>query len=85
MNNGYPHLMAVINGAEGNQKALEWLEKHNFKALSKVARVGDGDEDAFQWLLANDYKELAIIAKKIQFVKNEIENDNNDPHKISSN
>ncbi|MBX7093918.1 MAG: hypothetical protein K1X56_04290 [Flavobacteriales bacterium] len=83
MKNGFPHLMALINGAEGNSVALEWLNRFGYPVLEMMARVGDGDERAYQWLLEKDYREFAMIAKKIEFVKDQIEMDNNDPHRIS--
>ena len=83
MKNGYPHLMAMINGVEGNKVALQWLLKHNFEILYKMALSGDGDEDAHLWLIANNHAAYAMIAKKIEFVKDQIEEDNNDPHHIS--
>lgn len=83
MKNGHPELMAVINGAEGNPQALMWLEKHGFSVLAHVARVGDGDQKSFQWLKINQ-PELAMIGKKIQIVKDEIQANNEDVHKISS-
>jgi hypothetical protein len=49
-----------------------------------VARVGDGDNKAFAWLKANQHLEMAMIAKKIEAVKNAIEANNQDVHKISS-
>jgi hypothetical protein len=84
MDNGYPHLMALINGAEGNLDAVKWLEMHKLSTLAKVALVGDGNEEAYRWLISNGHKDMALIAKKIQAVKDEIERDNNDIHKISA-
>lgn len=83
MENGFPHLLALINGAEGSEKALEWLRKYNFTILEKMALVGDGDESAYLWLMKNGHREFAMIAKRIEFVKDEIERNNNDPHRIS--
>ncbi|MFI5204543.1 MAG: hypothetical protein ACHQF2_08620 [Flavobacteriales bacterium] len=83
MKNGYPHLMAMINGVEGNKNALNWLLKHGYQILYKMALSGDGDEEAHQWLLNNGHQAYAMIAKKVEFVKDQIEDDNNDPHHIS--
>ncbi|MGV6861291.1 MAG: hypothetical protein ACWA41_05940 [Putridiphycobacter sp.] len=82
MKNGYPHLMAMINGVEGKKDALHWLKQNKMETLYHMAKAGDGDEDAFNWLLEVD-KDMAMIAKKIEFVKDEIEADNNDVHRIS--
>lgn len=83
MKNGHQHLMAVITGAEGDKNAIMWLEKHNFKPLAKVALVGDGNNAAFEWLKQNGHPELALVAKRIEVVKDDIEQDNNDPHSIN--
>jgi hypothetical protein len=83
MANGYAHLMAMINGVEGNQEALHWLEKNNFHVLKHVALAGDGEKDSFSWLIKNGHEEFAMVSQKIKKVKDEIEEDHNDPHKIS--
>jgi hypothetical protein len=84
MQNGYPHLMALINGAEGNVSAQLWLRKYGFDILEQVAKAADNDDVALEWLLERDYKDMAMIAQRMRFIKNEIERDNNDLHKISS-
>ena len=81
--NNFRHLAATISGAEGNKDAIEWLTKSNFDILARVAAIGDGNEASFKWLLDHGQKEMAMIGKKIEAVKNEIEQDNNDVHKIS--
>ncbi len=83
MKNNFPHLGATISGAEGNPNAVAWLEKYKFDVLAKVAMVGHGDEKALQWLIENGHREMAVVAKQIEQVKDEIERDNNDVHKIS--
>ena len=83
IDNGFPHLMALINGAEGNQNALSWLKKFDYDILEKMARVGDNDEDALIWLLHNNLPDMAKVAVKIREVKNEIDANNNDMHRIS--
>jgi len=82
--NGFPHLMALINGIEGNKNALTWLKTNNFNLLHLMAMAGDGDEDAFQKLMTPETKVFALLAKKMEHIKDEIEMDNNDIHKISS-
>ncbi len=81
--NNYPHLMATVAGAEGKKDAVEWLFHHKFDVLAHTALTGDGEEESFQWLLRHGHKEMAIIGKKIEEVKDEIERDHNDVHKIS--
>jgi hypothetical protein len=83
MENGYAHLMAMINAVERNQVALKWLQHFNFTVLEKMALSGDGDDEAHQWLIANGHREFAYVAKKIQYIKDQIEDNNNDPHRIS--
>ena len=48
-----------------------------------MARVGDNDEDALIWLLQNNLPDMAKVAIKIREVKNEIDANNNDMHRIS--
>ncbi len=81
--NGFPHLAAVVSGAEGKSAAIEWLNKYQWDVLAKVAMLGDGDEQAFKWLVSNGHQEMAIVGRKIEQVKDEIERDHNDAHKIS--
>lgn len=83
MNNGFPHLMALINGAEGDEKALNWLDQYDFKVLKNMALAGDAEREGYQWLMKNGYKDLAFVASKIQSVKDDIEEDHNDFHKRS--
>jgi hypothetical protein len=83
MNNGYPHLLALLNAIERKKDALMWLKAHKFTVLYHMALCGDSEEESFAWLINNGHKEMAMIAKKIEFVKNEIEDNNSDPHKIS--
>ncbi len=82
LDNGFPHLMALINGAEGNDQAISWLQQYGYDTLAKMAMTGDGSEEAYNWLKEND-KIFAVIAHKIYIVKDWIDRDNNDIHKIS--
>lgn len=83
MENGYAHLMAMVNAIEGNEVALEWLKQYKFTILQHMALAGDGDEKAFKWLVKHGHKDFAMIAKKIQMVKDQIQRDNDDVHRIS--
>jgi len=83
LENGYPHLMALINGAEGNPNAILWLRKHGMDILEKMALAADNRDDALMWLINNGYQDMAVIAQRIRKLKNEIEEGNNDVHKIS--
>lgn len=82
MENGFPHLLALINAIEGNQQALSWLQTHKFDDLMLMGLAADGHEAAMKSLLQKD-KILGMLALKIEFVKDEIERENNDVHKIS--
>jgi len=83
MNNGFPHLVAMLNAVEQKKDARLWLKAHNFTTLYHMAMCADGDKGSFAWLISNDKKDMAMIAKKIEFVKNYIEEGNNDIHSIS--
>lgn len=80
MANGYAHLMAMINGVEGNKEALHWLETSGFTVLKHMALAGDGEDESIKWLMDNNHKEFAIVAQKINAVKQEIEDNHNDVH-----
>ncbi len=82
IDNGYAHLMAMINAVERNKIALQWLEKNNMHILKHVALSADGKEESFKWLKENGYPEFAMISKKIEKVKDEIEDNHNDVHKF---
>lgn len=84
IDNQFPHLMALINGCEGNPNALLWLEKYDLPVLGKMARAADNDDEALYWLKQLKDPEWAVIAEKMRIVKNQIEFDNNDVHRISS-
>jgi len=83
MDNGFPHLMALINGAEGNPNAILWLRKSGYDILEKMARAADNSEDALLWLFSSGYSDMATVAQRIRKVKNDIEENNSDVHRIS--
>jgi hypothetical protein len=83
MKNGYAHLMAMINGVEGNKEALHWLEQNNFQTLKHLAMAADGEETSMAWLINNKQHEFALVAQKIKIIKDNIEASHNDVHKIS--
>lgn len=82
LKNNFPHLAALINGMEGNKQALQWLDENGFAKLKLMAIAGDGHAEATKTLMLND-KLLAMLALKMGSVKDVIEQDNNDVHKIS--
>lgn len=83
MKNGYAHLMAMINGAEGNKEAIHWLEKSKFEVLKHIALAGDRDQDSLEWLKRNNHFEFAMIAERIRVLKDQIEDTHNDVHSIN--
>ena len=82
LKNNYPHLLALIQGVEGNKTAKQWLKENNFIILYQMALAADGDKEAMNWLLKHE-KDFAMVALRIQHVKNEIQTDHDDPHKMS--
>lgn len=80
MKNGYAHLMAMVNGAEGNADAVHWLHKANFQVLKHVALAGDREAASTKWLIKNGHKEFAMIAERIRVLKDQIEETHNDIH-----
>jgi undecaprenyl pyrophosphate synthase len=85
LKNGHPHLMALINGIEGNKKALDWLKSNGFEVLHLMALTGDGDSDAHEKLMTPQTKIYALLAKKMEHIKDEIEMNNTDIHRIDPN
>ena len=83
MAEGFPHLMALVRGSEGEGQAVVWLERFGFEFLADVARGADNDDDAIHRLMQQGQREWAGIALKIRSIKNQIEADNNDIHKIA--
>ena len=83
MDNGYAHLMAMINGCEGNVHAQKWLLDYGFHNLYHVARAIDYEQDSWKWLAIKKRTQLAILAKSIQIVKDKIEETHNDIHSLN--
>ena len=83
MENGYAHLMAMINACEGNSNAQKWLMGYGLKNLFHVARAVDHEQDSWKWLAVNKKRQLAVLAKSIQKVKDNIEESHNDIHSIN--
>lgn len=84
MDNGYPHVMAMINAAEGNPEALNWLKKNKFELFYNMALAIDGDNNGFIWIKHNASPDIYILTTAIKQVKDEIEDFNNDIHKRST-
>jgi hypothetical protein len=84
MENKFPHLMALINAIEGNKDARTWLEANEFHLLLDMALSADGDDDAYERLTKANMKVFAVLSKKMQVVKDEIEDRKWDHHRYSS-
>lgn len=74
-----PHLLALIKAVEGRKDARVWLKK-GFPNLYRLAMAADGDIPQMEYLLKND-RLMAGIAQKIKFVKDQIDEANNDVHR----
>ena len=73
---------ATIEGIEGKDSALVFLKKNGFDLLFHFARSADSWKDSQIWLQKKD-KLLYAISLKIEYVKDEIELRNQDPHKLN--
>ena len=82
LDNNYAHLLATIEGIEGKESALVFLKKNGFDLLFHFARSADSWKDSQIWLQKKD-KLLYAISLKIEYVKDEIELRNQDPHKLN--
>ena len=82
LDNNYGHLLATIEGIEGKDSALVFLKENGFDLLFHFARSADSWKDSQIWLQKND-KLLYAISLKIEFIKDEIELNNEDPHKLN--
>ena len=80
--NNYAHLLATIEAIEGKEKALIWLKKNGFELLYHFARSADSWEDSQKWLQKKD-RLFYAISLKIEYVKDDIERKNDDPHQIN--
>ena len=82
VDNNYAHLLATIEGIEGKDSALVFLKKNGFDLLFHFARSADSWKDSQIWLQKKD-KLLYAISLKIEYIKDEIELKNQDPHKLN--
>ena len=82
LKHGFPHLVALIEGAEGKEEAIKWLSDNEYTTLKHMAMAIDGNKFSLNYF--NDAnKFLAVLTGKMKFVKDKIEDDNQDPHKIN--
>lgn len=83
MENGYPHLMALINASEGNEQAQQWLKLNNYPLFYHMAIAIDGENEGFTWINRHSTPAIFFLTKTIKKVKDEIEEEHNDTHKMS--
>jgi hypothetical protein len=84
MTEGHPELMALVIGSEGGASACKWLRAHGYSKLALVAEGADNEDEAINTLLKEGHREWAMISLKIQYVKNNIQSDHDDVHRIST-
>lgn len=84
MDNGYPHMMAMINAAEGNEQAQQWLKMNNYLLFYNMAIAIDGEMEGFKWINLNSTQEIFYLTKIIKQVKDDIEEEHNDTHRMST-
>lgn len=80
MMNGFAHLMAMINGAEGLESAQAWLASNRMDLLYHIGRAVDHNPESWDWLGKHATPDLFMLTKSIQFVKDQIEENHNDIH-----
>lgn len=80
MQNGYAHLMAMIQTAEGNESAGKWLLNNGFEMLYHIGKAVDHEMESWLWLRKYGTEDIFMLAKSMQFIKDKIEENHNDPH-----
>jgi hypothetical protein len=80
--NGYGQLMAMVNAAEGLTEASEWLATHKFELLFHIGRAVDHNPESWVWLKKFTTPDLFMLAKSIQFIKDQIEENHGDIHSM---
>ena len=61
--NGYAHLMAFINAAEGIESAQKWLLTHKFDLLYHMALAIENEEESLFWLWKNSGQDILLLTK----------------------
>ncbi|HRP53011.1 MAG TPA: hypothetical protein PLI97_05830, partial [Fluviicola sp.] len=78
MKNNFPHLLAFVNAAEGNESAQKWLKVHGFEFLHYASLAIDDDEVAFKWLNQHSDEIRFGLIKTMKKLKDKIEFNHND-------
>ena len=87
---GHHILLALLKGAEGEEQAVKWLEEQGHFVIAGVALAADNDDEATARLMAPAARETETACgpkspSASAKVKNEIEAQNNDVHRIDPN
>ncbi|MDB0025261.1 hypothetical protein N9D95_01810, partial [Flavobacteriales bacterium] len=80
---GFPELMALCCGTEGDARAVQWLLNHGHLTLANMARAADNDDDAMRILMEEPDRIWATLALKMRSIKNGIEERHNDWHSFN--
>ena len=80
--NNCAHLLATIEAIEGKDKALVWLKRNGFELLFHFARSADSWKESQEWIQKKD-KLFYAISLRIEYIKDEIDRVNDDPHTIN--
>lgn len=83
VNNGYPHIMAMIHAAEGDRKAQAWLKQFKMDELYHMAMAVEDEQESWKWLKLNSDESIFLLTKAIKKRKDAIEENHNDIHTIN--
>jgi hypothetical protein len=82
VNNKFLHYAAFCSAVYNDENALLWLKKYKFDFLVTLAEASMGDDIAYIKLKKENNLPFYIIAKKIQFIRNQKIDDHYDYHKF---
>ena len=82
MKRKFPEYAAFSNAVDGDQKAWTWLKNNKFDFLIILAEASSGRKEAMDYLIKNKLQVFAVIAKRIIDIKNQLNFDYEDYHKI---
>ena len=81
--NGFPQLIAMINAAEGDEKALKWLQQFKMDDLYHMAMAIEDEQDSWTWLKTYSTEDIFLLTHSIKKIKDAIEFNHNDIHSIN--
>jgi hypothetical protein len=80
MANGYPELSVFVFALHNQPEPRQWLMDNGFPHLMALINGAEGKPNAILWLRKCD---MATVAQRMRKVKNDIEENNSDVHRIS--